>query len=66
MLDEETIAKINALLPEGYSVESAVESGQPNGIGEIEPSWYREWYDDSRISHYRELGVIVGPWEPKP
>lgn len=53
-------------VPAGWEVDvyEKLQGGQPNGIGEIEPSWYREWFRDGRESHdRRETEVtIIGPW----
>jgi hypothetical protein len=43
-------------------IDKSTETGQPNGIGQTEPSWYREWYHDGRVTHDRSVITIYGPW----
>lgn len=57
-----TYSAIEALLPEGWELEASTEGGQPNGMGVIEPSDYREWFHDERESHHRTVITIIGPW----
>lgn len=45
--------------------DTHTEGGQPNGIGVIEESSYREWYTDERESHQRTVYTFEEPWEPK-
>lgn len=49
----------------GYEHEVYRETGQPNGVGTIEPSTHREWFTDERVSHDREVHTYTGPWEEK-
>lgn len=51
---------------EDTEYEERWEYGQPNGLGEIEPSWYREWYTPERETHRRKVITLTGPWEPLP
>lgn len=46
----------------GWEADVEEEGGQPNGIGEIEDNYSREWFDPERESHHRTTLTIHGPW----
>ena len=53
-----------ARVTDDMDCDESWEGGQPNGIGTIEPSDYREWYTPERESHRRRVVTFIGPWEP--
>lgn len=55
-----------ASLPDGWDAEVDHEGGQPNGLGEIEPSDEREWFTKARESHHRVKIVLYGEWQEGP
>lgn len=56
------IEQVEALLPEGWTVEEDSQTGQPNGMGEVEPTWFRDWFDTKNATHDREEITLYGPW----
>lgn len=52
----------NTIMLGDLEIDKSSETGQPNGVGTTEPSWYREWYHDSRVTHDRSVITIYGPW----
>lgn len=69
-VDKNAVIELLNSLPDDFEIDfdDEDEGGQPNGIGEIEPSDYREWYSDARESHHRTrvIVTIYGPWEEGP
>lgn len=59
------LARVEALAEHGDS-ECYIEGGQPNGLGIIEPSDYREWFHEARESHHRLVVTLYGPWVEGP
>lgn len=57
-------------IPGGWEidVDEGPEGGQPNGIGEIEPSDAREWFSEMGETHHRArvIVTVTGPWESGP
>lgn len=47
-----------------WTIETELEGGQPNGGGEIEDRYSREWFTDEREDHHRTVVTITGPWLP--
>lgn len=51
---------------QGWEADSEEEGGQPNGIGEIEDNYSREWFDPERESHHRQAWDFHSPWVEGP
>ncbi len=45
-----------------WEVEEEIEGGQPNGIGEIEENYAREWFSQERETHHRLHYHVIGKW----
>lgn len=60
----ERLETIRLMCEPWADVDAEIEGGQPNGVGEIEPSDYREWYTEARETHHRKKVTLYGEWQP--
>jgi hypothetical protein len=65
-LVERLLNREDVHLPDGWTLDIEQEGGQPNGIGEIEDNYSREWFNPDNETHRRSVINITGPWVEGP
>lgn len=59
-----TIQALDGAPEPEWELDEQWEGGQPNGLGEIEPTTEREWFTPERETHRRKVISLTGPWLP--